>query len=218
MASSIGKAIGGIASGVGGMFGASAAGKAADSQADAAEAQMALAQAQWDRYMDAFAPLEDKMMKEAQLPATQLEGFREAKGRMNRSYADLGVNTDKSMASMFPVGGGMKKATEQSMDRSRIKDIANLESDWDQNRWNRMMGIVGYGRNLPATAQAGYSSAGNIYGQQASMYGNLAGQSGAGVGTAIANIPWNSMFGGGSFGGGYDPALGSWSMSGTPYH
>lgn len=196
--------------------GSKSASKSADAQASAADAQMALAQAQWDRYMDAFAPVEDKLLKEAQLPARELEGFREAKGAMNRGYADLSMNTRKELASMYPRGGEIARGRKESLDRSRIKDVAGLESDWDQNRWNKMMGIVGYGRNLPGNAMSGYNSAGNIYGQQAAMYGNLASQSGAGVGTAIANIPWNSMFGGGT--GGYDPALGTWSTSGTPYH
>ncbi len=201
----------------GAISGSSSASKSADAQADAADAQMALAKAQWDRYMDAFAPVEDKMLQEAQQPARELEGFREAKGGINRGYADLTMNTKKELSAMYPRGSGIAQGKKESLDRSRIKDVANLESDWDQNRWNRMMGIVGYGRNLPSNAMSGYSSAGNTYGQQASMYGNLASQSGTGVGSSLANIPWSSMFGGGTTGG-YDPALGAWSTSGTPYH
>lgn len=195
----IGEAIGifsSLASGIGGLMGGFAAGDAAGSMGDAAAAQMAMAKAMWDRYMAAFAPLEDKLIAESQTPARELEGFREAKGAMNRSYADLGANADNVNATMYPGGGGMVQARNDALERSRIKGIANLESDWDQNRWNRMMGIAGYGRNLPATALSGYSSAGSMYGNLANMYGNAMNQGMSGFGSALGGVNWGNMFGG----------------------
>jgi hypothetical protein len=206
----MGGAIGGVIGGIGSVFGGIAAGDAADAQGDALSAQMALAKAQWDRYMDKFAPYEDKMLEEAALPASESPGFLAERGRLNRSYGDLEREAKANLRTMYPAGGNMLQAKGEAIDRSRVKDIASLESDWNDKRWNKMLGIAGFGRGLPATAAAGYGNATSGYGNMANMYGNLAGTGGSGFGAAMANVPWSKMFGGFDSGTVYPSGMSGW--------
>ena len=151
-----------------------------------ADRTAALAEAQWRRYMDTFAPYEDKLLLEAAMPARETAGFKNAMGGVNRGYADMGANTRRLMGGQYQWGGGTSENRMNTLERSRVRDLGKLESDWDANRINRMYNMAALGRNLPSQALTGMGMAGTGYGNQAAMYGNLAGQSARGAGQGAA--------------------------------
>lgn len=211
---------------VGGLVGGSQssgyAGRAADAQTRIAEEQAALAREQWNRYLNAFAPLEDRMIAEAQTPARESPGFLSMAGGINRRYGDSAGNIRRMMGGAYPGGAGVSFGAQRANELNRTRDLTKAEASWNDNRWNRMLGIAGLGRSLPATATAGYASAGNQYGSLANMYGNLAGQAYGGVGQGLGNLyQWYALSnrsnpGQGSYysGYGYDP---SWETARITY-
>jgi hypothetical protein len=191
---------------VGSIMNASNMSSAMGAQTAALQEQEQLAMAQWNRYMTEFAPLENAMVTQAEQPANKQAGYLQAEGQLNKSYADLEANTQRSMAEKYPGGSGMSTGIKASQERGRIEDNANLSSSWNQQRWNQMMGIAGYGRGLTSNAMQGYQSAASGFGQQAGMYGNLMQSSAYGLGSSINSLNnsggLNSMYPSSWFGGG----------------
>ncbi len=194
-----------------GISGAGAAGDMAEAQAGAANAQTALAKAQWARYLEAFAPLENQMIQEAQTPARETPGFLSMMGGINRNYADQGANIRRMMGGRYQYGGGLETSAQASNELNRTKAVAGAEADWNNQRWSRMMGIAGYGRGLPSQAMAGYGSAAGTYGNLANMYGNASQQAFGGVGQGLGNLAQLSLLSGNS-GGSLIPNWGAGMM------
>jgi hypothetical protein len=165
-------------------YSAYSANKTAGAMQDSADAQTALAQAQWNRYLTAFAPLEDKLIKQAQTPARQDPGFLRMMGGVNQRYGNASAETRRMMGGRYQYGGGLEGQAQRSLEMNRVRDIDAAEGDWEANRLNRMYQVAGLGRNLPTQAMAGYNSAGNMYGNMAQM----AGQNMAGFGGGIGNM------------------------------
>jgi hypothetical protein len=173
---------------VGGSKAAGAASDAADAQTRLAAEQAALAREQWDRYLKVFAPYEEKLLAEAATPTRESPGYLAQMGTINRQYADTGANLRRMMGGRYESGGGIEAAIQSGLERNRVRDVAKAQNAHENERWNKMMGIAGFGRNLPATATAGYQGAGSQYGSLANMYGNLSGQAFGGVGQGIGNL------------------------------
>ena len=207
---------------VGAITSSSAANKASAAQKASADRTAALAESQWQRYLDTFAPYEDKLLVEAAMPARETAGFKNAMGGVNRGYADMGANTRRLMGGQYQWGGGTSENRMNTLERMRVKDQAGLESTWDANRFNRMYALSAMGRNLPSQALTGMGLAGTGYGNQATMYGNLAGQSARGAGQGAAQAGkmiydwWNTPSPGASApSGGYTPYGGEFTLD-TP--
>jgi hypothetical protein len=166
-----------------------------DEQVATAKQQREMAQAQWDRYLKAFAPLEDTLVKESQQPARQNAGFLAEMGGINHNYANSGANIRRMMGGAYPGGSGEALATQRSLEMNRIRDIAGAESKWNTDRFTRMLNAAQLGRSLPgssltgnSSAMSGLSSAANTYGNLANMYGNLSNQAYSGVGQGLGNL------------------------------
>ena len=153
-----------------------------------AKQQADLAQQQWDRYLSVFSPLENQMITEAQTPARESPGFLAEMGGINQRYGDASGNLRRMMGGTYSSGAGVAAAGQRSLDLNRGKSLASAESNYNNQRWDRMLGMANLGRGLPATSTAGLASAGNLYGSLANMYGNLSGQAFGGVGQGVGNL------------------------------
>lgn len=204
-----------------------AANKAAERQGDVADRQMDLADQQWQRYMETFAPLENEMVALAQKPiepdiarimADTQQAYSGARASGLRSLQRRGVNPS---AGAYQAGSdlfGLNLAAQQ------VQGINQAYRTADDTRWGRMAAVSSLGRGLPGNAQAGMSAAGNIYGNQAQMYGNAASQAWGAVGNAAQNFfsqpavqDWNQRWAiggagwGGTGGGAGNANLGGWN-------
>jgi len=206
--SSIGKIIGkvaspimdivGIGSGILGGYSAYKSGKAAESAAEATERssewQARLANEQWQRYLDTFAPLEDQIVKEAGAPV-EIEkepGFARMMAAINRGYSDVAANTRRTMAGRYPSGSGLETLPQQDieMERTRTKAgaISDFATDAEKRRFSQMLQAANIGRSLPATSVAAGGSAGFQSANLAKMYGNASAQTWGALGNTAGNL------------------------------
>lgn len=203
--------------------GSQAAGSASDAASSAADAQTLiaakqadLAQAQWDRYLATFAPLENALVSEVQKPARESAGFLAQMGSINRNYADSGANIRSMMGGKNPYGSGASYGAQRSNELNRTKALSSAESTWNQNRLGNMMSVANLGRNLSTNAASGYSGAssgyGNAagtYGSLAQMYGSAASSAGSSLGSGLGNLYQSYLYSQPS-NNYYDSALQTW--------
>lgn len=167
------------------------------SAADAARAQAAIGLDQWDRYKRVYAPLEDRVVAEAQdydtpenyakaageASATVSSQFGKARNRLARTpgldpsspaYAATLADLDSQQAAV--------DATQQNAARQRVKDMA----------WARKVDALGLGKGLPATASGMLASSArqNI---GLAEYGSALGEKQAGAIGRIVNIGLDSL-------------------------
>lgn len=203
---------------------AEAASSTADAQTMIAAKQAELAQAQWDRYLETFAPFENQLIAEVQQPSSDSSSLMAQIGAINRQYGDAGGNIRAMMGGKNPYGAGVNYGFQRSNELNRFRDVSKAYSDWGQQRLQNMMQVANLGRGLSTGATSGYSGASSAYGNAAGTYGNLASlynnaaqTAGQGVGNFIGNLyQLYALSNQGSGGYGYDPALQS-LVSGAQY-
>jgi len=175
-----------------GAYSASRSADKADKQARALQKssdwQRDLASMQWERYATTFAPLENKIVKESQLPVEQQPGFARMMGTIDRGYADTAANTRRTLGGRYPSGAGIETERAQNIDLGRTQTKAGAVADFSANRFNQMLQAANLGRNLPATSVGAGANAMAGYGNLANMYANAAKGSWDAVGGATGNL------------------------------
>lgn len=210
---------------------ADAASSTADAQTMIAAKQAELAQAQWDRYLETFAPFENQLIAEAQQPSSDSSSLMAQIGAINRQYGDAGGNIRAMMGGKNPYGAGVNYGFQRSNELNRFRDVSKAYSDWGQQqqalkqqRLQNMMQVANLGRGLSTGATSGYQGASSAYGNAAGTYGNLASlynnaaqTAGQGVGNSIGNLyQLYALSNQGGSGYGYDPTLQA-MVSGAQY-
>jgi len=186
--------------------------------------QADLAQAQWDRYLETFAPLENQLIAEAQQPSSDSSSLMAQIGAINRQYGDAGGNIRAMMGGKNPYGAGVNYGFQRSNELNRFRDVSKAYSDWGQRRLQNMMQVANLGRGLSTGATSGYQGASSAYGNAAGTYGNLASlynnaaqTAMQGVGNSIGNLyQLYALSNRGGSGYGYDPTLQA-MVSGAQY-
>jgi len=203
---------------------ADAASSTADAQTMIAAKQAELAQAQWDRYLETFAPFENQLIAEVQQPSSDSSSLMAQIGAINRQYGDAGGNIRAMMGGKNPYGAGVNYGFQWSNELNRFRDVSKAYSDWGQRRLQNMMQVANLGRGLSTGATSGYQGASSAYGNAAGTYGNLASlynnaaqTAGQGVGNSIGNLyQLYALSNQGGSGYGYDPTLQA-MVSGAQY-
>ena len=182
----------GIGSTVLGGYEAYKSGQAAEDAAKAtqqsSEWQARLANEQWQRYLDTFAPLEDKIVKEVQAPVEEQPGFARMMGTIDRGYSDVAANTRRTLAGRYPSGSGLETLNQQDIEMERTRTKAGAVSDMNQSRFTNMLNAASIGRSLPTTASSAMSGATSGQASLANMFGNAAAQTWGSLGTSAGNL------------------------------
>ena len=195
------------------LFSGSDSGDQADAYAGQAGAlagtQAGIAQAQWDRYIKQFAPLENKLIHQVSKPLNANPAFLSSMAGVRQNYGNIGANTRRMMAGRYPSGSELETAGQAQNQRSMIKTLADTRAQGEQNRLNQMYQTLGLGRGLTTGAMAGMNSAAGTYGNLATMYGNAANSAYSSAGNSLGNMAQmymlNNYMNKGT--GGYDPMM-----------
>lgn len=209
---------GGLVAGVGGALvggimskGANkAAQRSADAQSYLANTQGDIANEQWQRYKDIYAPMEDKYVQEAQqydspdnyakaageAAADTSQAFGKARDRLNRTPGlDPSSGSYQKNIIGLDLAQAATDATSQNAARQTVKDTA----------WNRKTNAISLGKGLPAQASQGLSAAANTQAGLTNYYqgkaDNQAAQWGGIVGNALGGLTTGLFKSGGSGGG-----------------
>lgn len=178
----------------GGVLGAvasnSASRRAAAAQrgaSDAASMQAQIAQDQWDKYNEIYAPLERSYVKDAQnydspenfaraagdASATVSSQFGKARDRLTRTP---GIDPSSGAYQAGIVGLDLAQAatdaTQQNAARQKVQDTA----------YARKTDALSLGKGLPANAQIGLANAASVQSGIANQQANMAGQQASAVG------------------------------------
>lgn len=194
-----GAAVGGIVSG---SKAGKQAGQYASSAAGAADTQAAIAAESWNRYMSAFAPKEDVLLRETYQPVEKQPATKFALAQVDRGYADAAGNLKRSLGGRYQYGSGLERGALGSLERNRIQARAKTAAEAGTNLFNQRLQLANVGRGLPGQAVQAAGSAAGIYGNLAGMYGDAAKSSWDSVGTGIGNLMQIYTL---SRGGGNDP-------------
>ncbi len=165
-----------------------AADEATYEMASATDAQMALAQSQWKRYLQKFAPLEDKMVEEVSKPLEQQPGYLGAMGQLEKGYASTGANLRRTMAGRYPYGGGAEVLPQSTLALSKPLARAGVYGQANQNLLANRLNVAGLGRNLPAIASSGYGNVAAGYGNLANVNNQAAAGTWGGLGNTAGNL------------------------------
>lgn len=175
---------------------------AANTQSQLAESQAALAEEQWQRYKDTYAPLELAMVDEA----SQFDN--EAKTAAAAAAANANVQTEfgKARERLLRTPGldASSPAFASRMADLELAQAGAAAAAQNQARtqqadkaWARKTAVLGMGKGLDTTAAAGLGAAaatqGNIANnatQQATHYGQAAG---ATLNQAVSSKAWEQV-------------------------
>lgn len=190
---------------ISGIMGAQAAGKQADAmegQGAAAQLMARIADQQWQRFKDVFAPFENDLLKESKLPAQKQPGYLRMMGDINDRYGSAEANVRRTLGGQYQYGSPMGKGAMRSMELNRTQDLNRLESDWNSKRFGNMMSVANLGRGLPGNAMQGLSGSSAGYGNLANMYGGLASNAFHSGGQNMSNLmQLYQLWKGGGWGG-----------------
>lgn len=199
---------------VGGIASDRASKRAASAQqgaSDAAMMQANIAQEQWDKYNEMYAPLEQKYIDEAQnydspenysraagdASATVSSQFSKARDRLGRTPGlDPSTGAYQSSLVGLDLAQAASDATQQNAARQRVKDTA----------YARKTDALSLGKGLPAQASAGLSNAATTMSSIAGQQSSLAAQQAQATGQLFS--PNNMLTLGNS--------ASKWLSSGTP--
>jgi hypothetical protein len=185
-----------VASGVKSLFGgsesSSAAGGASDAAIIAAQTQAEVAakqekrnDEQWARFKEQYWPLEDELLDPANRNVQDRSEERAAdagdavstsfsaqRGQTRRALERAGVNPADGKFRGMERGYDLSEAAlrADSMNDARAAERARVE---DTN-FNRALQVMSLGRNIPAQVGASSAFSGAAYGNNASVYSNLA--------------------------------------------
>lgn len=183
-------AIAGVASSAMGLFGGDDddSDEYKSSVASSAQAQSAMAQELWQRYLNVFAPYEEKVLNEAAMPARESPGFLGMVGDINRQYGNQSANVRRALGGRYQYGSGMEGAAQKSVELNRTKALTGAESDWNANRFQRMLQASYLGNKLPISAMSGYGSAGSMYGNLANLTARQESEQDANLSETLSNL------------------------------
>lgn len=165
-----------------------AADKMADSQKAIADRQAALSEAEWNRYMDVFAPVENQIVHDVSMPVAEQPGFGRMMAGLDKGYADKRADLSKGVVKFGQYGSGLSDAKMAGLDLSHVRAKAGAFADANQNRFNNMMAVANLGKGLPNNAMGGYQAAGGAYGNLANMYGSSAASTWNSLGNTAGNM------------------------------
>lgn len=152
-----------------------------------AKAEAARSEEAWGRYKSVFMPIEDELVKQIKEMPAEPPGLPRMLATVDRGYSDLEGNLRRTMGGRYQYGSGLERGamerTELGRTRAKAGAVADLTNAWEQEKFNRMMQVAGFGRTSAplmttsggyAGGMAGVGSAGNIYSNVAGSYGNQA--------------------------------------------
>lgn len=198
-----------VGSMIGGAGSSWQAGKTADEYADAAgnlaNTQAEIAKEQWARYVDTYAPLENKIVGEVSKPLENQGYFAKMMAGVDKGYSDASANVSKTMAGRYQYGSGLTDAKLQSVDLGRVRAKADATATAENTRLTNMMNAASMGRSLPSTASAGLSSAAGTNQNLSGVYGNQSASGWGAVGNTAGNLTQLYMMN--KLGSGASPAV-----------
>jgi hypothetical protein len=164
----------------------------------------------WDRYMNEFAPLENRIVRESRAPVKveKEPGFARMLATIERGYGDTEGNLRRSMGGRYQEGSGIERNAMRNLrlQKTAAKSgaIADFAKNLEETRFNRMLQAANLGRNLPATsvtagagATAANASLAGMYAKAAQEGWGTVGQSTGNLGRLVVNN-WDKWFGGGT--------------------
>jgi hypothetical protein len=177
----------------------SAADRASQSQLKAAQQDLAFRQQMYQDAQAKYGPLEQQLLGQAN--SSQPLGYEMLSGQMQQQYADaLRRIGEQGNIGMGGLAGGAARQSQFGL-------ATGLGSAYAQGQMNRLaLGQSLLGRDpstqLGMNVQGGFQGMGNIYGQQAGMYGQLAGQGANAASQSLQGLGYNlgQMYGQGGFG------------------
>ena len=180
--------------------------KAADSANYAANMQADIAQDQWDRYKNVFAPLEQEMVSDARDSASDWEYARAA----SQASADVGAQYGKAVDRLNRIPGMDPSSAMYGhsiagleMDRAAADATAQnvARAGVDTLSYQKKNDALSLGKGLPANAVSGMSNAASAYGNIASTQSQNAANQATAFGT-LTNRVVNGLQTSGWLGGG----------------
>lgn len=177
------------------------AGKSMDRSADATQQQSDIAQQQWNRYQQIYAPVEEQLIAKAQQGITpDIDGVTgRANADVTQAYDVTRESTNRTLGRYgINPNSGRFVDTNRKLDIAEAGDKAGLINRSRENEINRaedvgfarMASVVNTGRGIPSSVSANLSSVANSYSNQAQTYGQSAG----GTAEFVAGLPWNDLF------------------------
>jgi hypothetical protein len=166
-----------------------AAERAQRQQAEAAMADLAFRQKMYEEAQGKYGPLEQQLLGQAK--SDRPLGYDMLSGQIQQQYADALRNL--SAMGYQGMGGGLAGGAARQAQFGLATALPQAYAQGQMNRLNlgtSLLGrspVYGLGQNI----QGGYQGLGNIYGQQAAMYGQLAGQGAAAASQALQGMGYN---------------------------
>jgi len=161
-----------------------------DRQTAVAEKQQNIADEQWQRFLDVYAPLEDQIVAEAQQAPDYAKAEGWATSDVNKAFAQSEAATARAAGryGLDPSSGrysDMRRVTELDRAKAEVGARNAARQQEDDKMWARKIAASSLGRGLPATATSTLGQAGQTYGEQAKTYGEQATQYGMQAGNAM---------------------------------
>jgi hypothetical protein len=159
---------------------------ATQQQYDIADRQTQIAEEQWERFKNTFAPIEDEIAR----IAMEKPDYQGAEGRatadIEMAYGKTAEQRGRELGryGMDPSMGRARSRREaEYRDKAKSEVLArNLAREQEEDKaWSRKFTASQLGRNLPAESRAGMSAASRGYGAVANRQYGLADQYGRGA-------------------------------------
>lgn len=187
--------------------------EAFDASKQSTASQQDIANQQWSRYLDTFAPLEDQLVKEASAPVEDQPGFSRMMGTIDKGYSDTGANLRRMMGGRYPSGSGLEVNAQLTNELNRTKTKAGAVADLNEARYNKMLQAAQIGRGISTQATDTSASVGNQQTSMANMQANAAQNAWGSVGNTAGNLMQMYLL---SKGGGTTPYAGAGTYGVTP--
>jgi hypothetical protein len=168
-------------------------------QAQSADTQMALANEQWNKYLELYGPLEEELVNESRdygSEANKTKAAEEAAGQVASSYSNLRQRLN-STPGLDPSSDRYQKM----LAKMSIAEAANSASaqtgarrQVEQEGRARKLDAMSLGKGLPANASSSLAQATGTYGQIARQADNQASQQGYGFGRMVGDVLNNKTF------------------------
>ncbi len=167
---------------------AKAASSAQASQERMAGADLAFRQAQYNRYLGLMGPIEQQLSTEAQ--SSQPLDYDKNKAAIAQNYGNTQRQITNAMGMRGMAGSGMDVGAMRGAAMGQAGEMSNAYSTGLMNRRNLGLSLTGRGQiqNAASGVMGGMQNMANLYGQQAGMYNQAAGQGYAGFGQGLQSM------------------------------
>ena len=167
---------------------AKAASSAQASQERMAGADLAFRQQQYNRYLGLMGPIEQQLSAEAQ--SSQPLDYDKNKAAIAQNYGQAQRNITGAMGMRGMAGSGMDVGAMRGAAMGQAGEMSNAYSTGLMNRRNLGLSLTGRGQiqNAASGVMGGMQNMANLYGNQASMYNQAAGQGYAGFGQGLQSM------------------------------